>query len=185
MTQAFGVNSAEQRLAAIGIELPAVPVPIANFVPFRRHGELVYLSGQVCEWNGEVRFVGKVGERYDLAEAQQAARVCGLNLLAALRLACGGSLDRVSCCIRLGGFVNCTPNYPSIPQVINGASDLMRELFGARGDHVRTAVGVANLPAAPRLRWTPSLRSDERCQPRSLLSRASASSSDPSSPTTI
>lgn len=146
MTRVFGGELAEQRLAAIGIELPAVPVPIANFVPFRRHGDLVYLAGQVCEWNGEVRFVGKVGERYDLAEAQQAARVCGLSLLAALRLACGGSLDRVSCCIRLGGFVNCTPDYSSIPQVINGASDLMRELFGARGDHARTAVGVANLP---------------------------------------
>ena len=95
---------------------------------------------------GEVRFVGKVGTDYDLAQAQQAARVCGLNLIAALRLACGGSLERVSYCLRLGGFVNCTPNFPSIPQVINGASDLMHELFGDRGHHARTAVGVANLP---------------------------------------
>jgi enamine deaminase RidA (YjgF/YER057c/UK114 family) len=67
-------------------------------------------------------------------------------LIAALKLACGGTLDRVSCCLRLGGFVNCTPTYPNIPQVINGASDLMHELFGARGYHARTAVGVANLP---------------------------------------
>jgi enamine deaminase RidA (YjgF/YER057c/UK114 family) len=139
-------ESADQRLAALGIELPQVPKPIANFVPFRRHGDLVYLAGQVCEWNGDVRFVGKVGEHYDLAQAQAAARVCGLNLIAALKLACGGSLDPVSYCLRLGGFVNCTPNFPSIPQVINGASDLMHELFGARGDHARTAVGVVNLP---------------------------------------
>ena len=93
-----------------------------------------------------MRFVGKVGADYDLAEAQAAARVCGLNLISALRLACDGSLDRVSCCLRLGGFVNCTPHYPSIPQVINGASDLMHELFGTRGRHARTAIGVANLP---------------------------------------
>lgn len=142
----LAVESADQRLASLGIELPQVPQPIANFIPFRRHGDLVFLAGQVCEWNGDVRFVGKVGEAYDLSQAQAAARVCGLNLIAALKLACGGSLDRVSCCLRLGGFVNCTPNYPNIPQVINGASDLMHELFGARGHHARTAVGVANLP---------------------------------------
>ncbi|AWM00331.1 RidA family protein [Bradyrhizobium amphicarpaeae] len=139
-------ESADQRLASLGIELPQVPQPIANFIPFRRHGDFVYLAGQVCEWNGDVRFVGKVGEAFDLAQAQAAARVCGLNLIAALKLACGGSLDGVSCCLRLGGFVNCTPNYPNIPQVINGASDLMHELFGPRGHHARTAVGVANLP---------------------------------------
>lgn len=143
---ASAVESADQRLAALGIELPQVPKPVANFVPFRRHGDLIYLAGQVCEWNGDVRFVGKVGDAFDLAQAQAAARVCGLNLIAALKLACGGSLDRVSYCLRLGGFVNCTPNFPSIPQVINGASDLMHELFGAHGDHARTAVGVANLP---------------------------------------
>jgi hypothetical protein len=87
VTVSFSIESAEQRLAALGIALPDVPTPIANFVPFRRHEGLVYLAGQVCEWNGDVLFVGKVGERYELAEAQQAARVCGLNLLAALRTA--------------------------------------------------------------------------------------------------
>ena len=142
----LAAESADRRLAALGIELPQVPKPVASFVPFRRHGELVYLAGQVCEWNGDVRYVGKVGETFDLPQAQAAARVCGLNLIAALQLACGGSLDRVAYCLRLGGFVNCTPDYPSIPQVINGASDLMHELFGPHGDHARTAVGVANLP---------------------------------------
>jgi enamine deaminase RidA (YjgF/YER057c/UK114 family) len=146
MTSPTIIESTDRRLSELGIELPDVPTPIANFAPFRRHGELIYLAGQVCEWNGNMRFVGKVGADLDLAEAQQAARVCGLNLIAALKLACGGSLDRVSSCLRLGGFVNCTPNFPNIPQVINGASDLMHELFGVRGDHARTAVGVANLP---------------------------------------
>lgn len=140
------IKSVDQRLLDLGIQLPDVPVPVANFVPFKRHGDLVYLAGQVCEWNGKVHFVGKVGSDYDLAEAQQAARVCGLNLIAALRLACGGRLDRVTGCLRLGGFVNCTPNFPSVPQVINGASDLISELFGTNGDHARTAVGVVNLP---------------------------------------
>ena len=112
MTSSTIAESADRRLSELGIQLPDVPTPIANFVPFRRHGELIYLAGQVCEWNGDVRFVGKVGADYDLAEAQQAARVCGLNLIAALRLACGGTLDRVAYCLRLGGFVNCTPTYP-------------------------------------------------------------------------
>ena len=116
MTESSFIKSAEERLAKLGIELPDVPTPIANFVPFRRHEGLVYLAGQVCEWNGEVRFVGKVGEQYGLAEAQQAARICGLNLLAALRLACGGSLNRVAYCLRLGGFVGTSCNL-KIPQV--------------------------------------------------------------------
>lgn len=146
MSATTELTSAEARLAALAIELPAVPRPIANFVPYRRHGGLVFLAGQVCEWNGEVRYVGRLGIDYDLADGQKAARVCGLNLIAALKMACSGSLDGVTGCIRLGGFVNCAPDFREIPQVINGASDLMHELFGARGAHARTAVGVANLP---------------------------------------
>ena len=139
-------ESVDARLSALAIELPRVPIPIANFVPFRRCGNLVFLAGQVCEWNGVVRYVGRLGVDYDLADGQQAARVCALNLVAALKAACGGTLDGVTACIRLGGFVNCSPQFKEIPQVINGASDLMLELFGASGSHARTAVGVANLP---------------------------------------
>ena len=146
MTINTRITSFDLRLAALAIELPNVPVPVANFVPYRRHGNLVFLAGQVCEWNGDVRYVGKVGVDYDLSEAQKAARVCGLNLIAALKAACGGTLDNVAGCLRLGGFVNCSPAFSEIPQVINGASDLMQELFGAQGAHARTAVGVANLP---------------------------------------
>jgi enamine deaminase RidA (YjgF/YER057c/UK114 family) len=141
-----GVEPLEARLAALAIELPKVPVPIANFVPYKRTGNLIFLAGQVCEWNGEVRYVGRLGVDYDLEEGRKAARVCGLNLIAALKVACGGTLAPVSTCVRLGGFVNCSPQFNEIPQVINGASDLMLELFGERGRHARTAVGVANLP---------------------------------------
>ena len=137
----------EKRLAAARIELPDVPVPIARFKPWRMAGDLVYLAGQICEWNGEVRYVGKVGVEHDLAAGQDAARICGLNLIAALRQACGGDLDRVGHCVRLGGFVNCVPDYPSVPHVVNGASDFFHELFGSEvGAHARTAVGVAQLP---------------------------------------
>src|SRR5882757_3059938 len=101
MTLTTDLASIDARLSALAIELPEVPTPIANFVPYRRHGDLIFLAGQVCEWNGEVRYVGRVGVDYDLAEAQKAARVCGLNLVAALKLACGGTLNKVAGCMRL------------------------------------------------------------------------------------
>lgn len=138
--------SFEARLDALSIELPEVPVPVANFAPYRKTDKLVVLAGQVCEWNGVVHYVGKVGVDFDLSTAQQAARMCALNLIAALRQACDGNLDQVSHCVRLGGFVNCPPDYPSIPQVVDGASNLMREVFDEQGVHARTAVGVVNLP---------------------------------------
>lgn len=134
------------QLDALAIELPRVPVPIARFKPWRRAGDMIYLAGQICEWNGSVSFVGKVGVDHDLESGQSAARICGLNLLAALRQACDGDLDRVDHCVRLGGFVNCSPDFDSVPFVVNGASDLMIEIFGAHGEHCRTAVGVASLP---------------------------------------
>jgi enamine deaminase RidA (YjgF/YER057c/UK114 family) len=139
-------TSPEQRLIELGICLPNVPTPIANFLPFRRDANRIYLAGQICEWNGEVRYRGKLGVEHALEHGQQAARICALNLMAALREACGGSLNRVTACLRVGGFVNCAPDYLEVPQVINGASDLIHALFGHRGLHARTAVGVASLP---------------------------------------
>ena len=138
---------AYERLLALGLELPPVPEPRGAFKPFSRSGSLVFLAGQICEWNGEVRFAGQVGEAHDLATGQKAAELCALNLLAALRLALDGDLDRVVCCHRLGGFVCARPAYPDVPKVVNGASDLMFAVFGERGRHARTAVGVATLPA--------------------------------------
>nr|WP_210187109.1 RidA family protein [Kaistia soli] len=140
-------TTAERRLAELGIELPHVPKPIANFVPWRRDGALVFLAGQVCEWNGRVTHKGKVGDAVDLVAAQEAARICALNLTAALREALGGDLDRVRACVRIGGFVNCVPDFPFVPHVVNGASDFFHALFGSViGAHARTAIGVAQLP---------------------------------------
>lgn len=136
----------EDRLAELGLELPAPPKPIANFLPFTVQGNTVFLAGQVCEWNGSVPYIGKLGREHDLADGQQAARLCALNLLACLKLACEGDLDRVRRCLRVGGFLNCDPGYDSVPLVINGASDLFVALLGEQGRHARTAVGVASPP---------------------------------------
>jgi enamine deaminase RidA (YjgF/YER057c/UK114 family) len=141
------MSEVETRLAALGLELPAPPVPIANFVPWRRSGSTVYLAGQVCEWNGSVPHVGKLGREFGVEQGQQAARLCALNLLACLKLACEGDLGRVRRCLRVGGFVNCEPEFESVPMVVNGASDLFAALWGEEaGRHARTAIGVASLP---------------------------------------
>ena len=136
----------EVRLNELGIELPQPSAPVANYVPYTVSGNLVFVSGQLCVWNGERRFVGKLGAGISIADGQQAARLCALNILAHLSVACGGDLDRVRRCVRLGGFVNCTPEFIDMPQVVNGASDLMVELFGDIGRHARAAVGVSALP---------------------------------------
>jgi enamine deaminase RidA (YjgF/YER057c/UK114 family) len=137
---------AEDRMRELGIELPRIPTPIANFVPFRRDGNLIFLAGQICEWNGAVKYRGKMGIDHDLSDGREAARICALNLLAALRQACEGSLDQVKACLRVGGFVNCAPDYDRVPHVIDGASNLLYSVFGEQGRHARTAVGVASLP---------------------------------------
>jgi enamine deaminase RidA (YjgF/YER057c/UK114 family) len=136
----------EARLKELGIELPQTAAPVANYVPFTISGAIVVVSGQICVWNGERRFVGKLGAGIPLADGQQAARLCALNILAHLQVACSGDLDRVRRILRLGGFVNCTPDFTEMPQVVNGASDLMVEVFGDRGRHARAAVGVSSLP---------------------------------------
>lgn len=140
-------RTANERLAALGLELPPVPKPRGAFKPFSRAGSLIFLAGQICEWDGEVRFAGQIGETHDLIAGKKAAELCALNLLASLSLALDGDLDRVVCCHRLGGFVYVRPGYPDVPKVVNGASDLMFALYGERGRHARTAVGVASLPA--------------------------------------
>lgn len=140
------MSAIEDRLAALGLELPVPPTPIANFVPWRLHGEVVWLAGQVNEWNGTVPYVGKLGREFDVETGKKAARLCALNLLACLKLACEGDLDRVRGCLRVGGFVNCEPDFEFAPAVVNGASDLFVEVLGAAGRHARTAVGVASLP---------------------------------------
>ena len=140
------VTRIDERLRALTIELPQSSKPGANYVSFVRTGNLVFLTGQLSQWNGERRFIGKLGREFGIAEGQQAARLCALNLIAQLREALDGDLDRVVRCVRVAGFVNSEPAFLSHSQVINGASDLFVEVFGEAGRHSRMAVGVSALP---------------------------------------
>ncbi|HTR02110.1 MAG TPA: RidA family protein [Thermoanaerobaculia bacterium] len=136
----------DARLKELAIELPTPSTPGANDVPFVRAGGLVFLTGQLSQWNGERRFIGKLGREYGVPEGQQAARLCALNLISHLRDAPGGDLDRVRRCARIAGFVNSTPDFTAQSQVVNGASDVFVQVFGEAGRHARMAVGVAALP---------------------------------------
>jgi enamine deaminase RidA (YjgF/YER057c/UK114 family) len=139
------MSQVEDRLAAAGVTLPTPNAPVANYVPFVRVGDLVHISGQVSlDASGGIR--GKIGEDVDLETAQRGARLCGLSLLAQMRAACEGDLDRVVRVVKLNGFVQAGPDFVDIPKVINGASDLMVEAFGDAGRHARSAVGVYRLP---------------------------------------
>lgn len=135
----------DDRLRELGLSLPTAPAPMANYVPARRVGNLVYTAGQVAR-AAERSYVGEVGSDLSLEEGQAAARVCALNCLAAL-LTVIDSLDQVKQLVRVGGFVNAATGFHDVPLVVNGASDLFVELFGDAGRHARTAVGVAELPA--------------------------------------
>jgi enamine deaminase RidA (YjgF/YER057c/UK114 family) len=136
----------DARLAELGLELPAASAPVANYVPFTRSGNIVVVSGQVSVRNGKAEYVGKLGAGMSIADAQQGAKLCALNILAHLKTACDGDLDKVKRVLRVGGFVNCTPDFTDMPQVVNGASDLMVAVFGDAGKHARAAVGVSSLP---------------------------------------
>lgn len=137
--------SPEENLTALGLTLPQPARPVANYVPFVRAGDLVHVSGQVStDAEGGVR--GVVGEDVSFEEARRAARICGLNLIAQMKAACEGDLGRLVRVVKLGGFVQAGPGFFDIPQVLNGCSDLMVEVFGDAGRHARSAVGVYRLP---------------------------------------
>ncbi len=136
----------EARLAELGVVLPQIQPPVANYVPFVTIGGMVHISGQLPMEDGAPIVRGKLGADVALEQGQRAARQCLLNILAHLQTACGGDLDRVLRLVRLGGFVACTPAFTQHPAVINGASDLAVEIFGEAGRHARAAVGVASLP---------------------------------------
>jgi enamine deaminase RidA (YjgF/YER057c/UK114 family) len=136
----------EARLHDLQIELPPATAPVANFVPCVRSGQLLYVSGQITSYNDEIRHVGKVGREISLAEAQLAARLCALNVLAQARSFLG-KLDRVVRVCQVQVFVNAIPEFAEHSTVANGASDLLVEVFGAAaGAHARFAVGVGSLP---------------------------------------
>ena len=139
------MSKVEERLSALGLTLPQPNPPVANYVPFVRVGDLVHISGQVSvDAGGGIR--GTVGEEVDMETAKAAARLCGVNLIAQMKAACDGDLDRVVRVVKLGGFVQAGANFLEIPQVVNGASDLMVAAFGDAGKHARSAVGVYRLP---------------------------------------
>lgn len=136
----------DEKLKEIGFELPKPSVAAANYVPFTVSGNLVFISGQLPIWEGELKFKGALGRDFTVEEGQMAAQLCALNLLAHLKTACEGDLGRVERCVRLGGFVSCDATFKEHPKVINGASDLIGQVFGEKGKHARAAVGVSSLP---------------------------------------
>ena len=135
----------DARLAELGITLPDAPAPAANYVPYVVSGDLVFVSGQIPMQDGGM-ITGKLGADADIETGQRAARACALNILAQVRAACGGDLDRVRRIVKLGGFVNGTPDFTDAPEVINGASDVIVDIFGDAGRHARFAVVTASLP---------------------------------------
>jgi len=135
----------DARLAELSISLPDAPAPAANYVPYVQSGNLVYVSGQISQ-NADGLIVGKLGGDTSVEDGQTAAMHCGLSLIAQLKAACNGDLDRVTRIVKLSGFVNATPDFGQHPAVINGASDLFAEVFGDKGAHARAAVGVGSLP---------------------------------------
>jgi enamine deaminase RidA (YjgF/YER057c/UK114 family) len=139
------MSKIEDRLAELGVTLPQAAAPVANYVPFVRVGDLVHISGQVSrDASGGV--TGVVGVDVDPETARAAARICGVSLIAQMKAACDGDLDRVVRLVKLGGFVQAGPDFFEIPAVVNGCSDLMVEVFGDAGRHARSAVGVYRLP---------------------------------------
>jgi enamine deaminase RidA (YjgF/YER057c/UK114 family) len=139
------MSQVEQRLRELGVELPSPIAPVANYVPFVISGNLLHISGQIStDTSGGIK--GTVGAGVDLETAIRGARICGINLLSQMRIACDGDLDRIRRIVKLGGFVQVAPDFTDIPKVINGCSDLMVEAFGDKGRHARSAVGVYRLP---------------------------------------
>ena len=139
------MSKIEARLAELGVVLPSPVPPVATYVPFVRSGNLVHISGQVStDAAGGTK--GVVGVETDFDTAVKAARCCGINLIAQMKAACDGDLDRVVRVVKLGGFVQAGPDFFDIPKVVNGCSDLMVEAFADAGRHARSAVGVYRLP---------------------------------------
>ena len=136
----------DARLAELGITLPTPAKPVANYVPWVRTGNLVFISGQGPIGDGKILYQGRLPDTVTMEDGVKSARLCAINVVAQLRDALGGDLDRVKRIVKLVGFVNAAPDYADHPKIINGASDLMVEIFGDKGRHARAAVGVSALP---------------------------------------
>jgi enamine deaminase RidA (YjgF/YER057c/UK114 family) len=136
----------ESRLKDLGIVLPTPPAPVASYVPFVASGSLVFISGQVTFAADGLKYVGTVGKELTLEDGKAAARLCAVNVIAQVKAAAGGDLDRVKRCVKVTVFVNAIAGFAQHPEVANGASDLFVEVFGDAGRHARAAVGAGSLP---------------------------------------
>jgi enamine deaminase RidA (YjgF/YER057c/UK114 family) len=136
----------ESRLKDLGIQLPTPPAPVASYVPYVVSGNLVFISGQVTATADGLKYVGTVGKEISVEDGKAAARLCAINLIAQVKAAAGGDLDRVKRCVKVTVFVNAVPGFTQHPEVANGASDLFVEAFGDAGKHARAAVGAGSLP---------------------------------------
>lgn len=140
------MSAAQQKLEKLNIEIPTAAKPAANYVPYTICGNQIIISGQIPFVNGSVDGqVGKLGDNFSVEQGQSVARVCAINIISQLKDACQGDLSKAKC-VRLGVFVNSTPDFTEHPAVANGASDLIAEVFGNNGEHARAAVGVSSLP---------------------------------------
>jgi enamine deaminase RidA (YjgF/YER057c/UK114 family) len=140
------MSKIEEKLKSLNIVVPQPLAPVANYVGFVKSGNQVFVSGQLPIENGEVKYIGKVGSKISVEEAQKAARICAINIIAQIKLACEGNLERVVRCVKLGVFVNGDADFIDHPVVANGASDLIADVFGDAGKHARAAVGSGSLP---------------------------------------
>lgn len=134
------------KLKTLGHDLPAAAAPAANYVPYVQTGTLLFIAGQIPFLNGQSMHLGRVGDGLTKEDGQKAAQACALNILAQVNEAVGGDWSRVKRCVKLGGFVNCTPDFTDMPFVVNGASDLIAAVMGEAGKHARFAVGAPSLP---------------------------------------
>ena len=141
------VGEIDKRLKELGVELPEARDPkVAKILGSNIAGNILYVSGQVPQWNGEITFIGKVGREFDIEEGRKAARLCALNVIAHAKKALNGNLDRVLKVAKIKGYVNTTPDLIEVAEVVNGASELFVDVFGEGGCHARTVAGVNVMP---------------------------------------
>ncbi|NIB42468.1 RidA family protein [Pseudomaricurvus alkylphenolicus] len=139
-------SSIEKKLMGLGLSLPQSNDPVANYTPFSKDADVVYISGQTCKWNGVLKYTGYVGEDITVDQGKKAAELCMLNLLLQLKTACNGNLDDVISCLKLTVYVNAKESFASHPNVADGASNLLLNVMGDKGIHARAAVGSSSLP---------------------------------------
>jgi enamine deaminase RidA (YjgF/YER057c/UK114 family) len=135
-----------KKLEALGLSLPKAAAPAANYVPYVLSGSMLFIAGQIPFLNAQPMHQGRLGDGYAIEQGAEAAQACALNILAQVDAAIGGNWERVKRCVKLGAFVNCTPDFTDHPKVVNGASDLMVAVLGESGKHARFAVGAPSLP---------------------------------------